>query len=79
MLDSALRAFLNQVLGETTEEQQKQARRGKWVSVRNAKGPGFTAPVIFYLFLCPACKQLSVDYLHGFSGQEHLNCQHCDE
>lgn len=61
---------------QATEEQKKQARKGKKVFLGNGRREGWSGELPFYLFRCVGCGELSVDYQHGW--RPYVTCQRSD-
>lgn len=69
-------ALLVQRLKNTaTDDQKSLARRGKKVNLGEFTRPGWSGYIPHYLFQCDLCKELSVDYPHGFPENQYLWCQ----
>lgn len=50
-----------------------KAKIGREVSLGNFLLPGHSAPMVYFLFKCVRCGELSIDYRHGY---RRLYCHH---
>lgn len=60
-----------------SKEQKDKADKGRVVSVGKFTMPGWSGHLNFYLFKCPSCQEMVVNYPHG--GGNHINCLECRE
>lgn len=60
-----------------SKKQKDKADKGKVVSVGKFTMPDWSGHLNFYLFRCPSCQEMIVNYPHG-SGI-HVNCLNCRE
>ena len=56
---------------------KNKASKGKIVSVGKFTMPGWPGHLNFYLFECPNCQEMVVNYPHGKGA--HVNCLKCRE
>ncbi len=69
------KALYEPTVEQATGWQKFLARMGVTVFLGYGIREGWTGELPFYLFKCPRCKQLRVDYRHGHQG--YLLCPVC--
>jgi len=55
--------------------QRIRVNHGGVISVGRYSRPNWSGTLEFFLFRCPNCKRLNIDYRHGFD--EYLSCSRC--
>lgn len=79
MEDLAYNLFIGKMFQETTPDQRNRAEHGEKIFLKKAQAPRFTGELPFYLFECPSCTHLSVDYPHSWPENQYLTCQNCQQ
>ncbi len=60
-----------------SKKQKDKADQGRVVSVGKFTMPGWSGHLSFYLFRCPSCQEMVVNYPHGMG--KYVNCLKCRE
>lgn len=54
-----------------------RVRLGRKIYLGHETRPGWRGSLPFYLFWCPACRQYTKDYPHGYVKNQYLICSGC--